>query len=247
MLKKIKSKNSKTNSMLDFVLELNQKYKIKNIKLEDRGENKKLEREKRRFDNKKTLTENFFNDHSNLNPENLFKKHFKEDQENMKYKNVFNPNNTLALKSNNKTITEFFKLKSVNKSTNSHIDNKQDYNNNSFRQNNFFKNLNVNSENFSKYFAQSKGKFVEFFDELNKRCIKFTSYDEKDLKFCKSKILPQIKLMKLDNDVLTEDEQIKDATTMLKDNIKEAIKTINSEGKEYLQKNLSRKMIFKKK
>ncbi len=48
--------------------------------------------------------------------------------------------------------------------------------------------------------------------------------------------------MNLDNDVMTDDEQIKDAGSMIKNNIKDVIKMISSEGKDYLQKNLSRKI-----
>lgn len=242
MLKKIKSKNAKTNSMLDFVLELNQKYNLKNIKPENKADSKKLEREKRRIQNQKGLINNMFNDQSNLKTDSLIKKIFTEDQENMNLKSMNNKNLKLALSINNKTITDFFKLKNTEKKLNSHIDNQQKYYNLNDLPKEIIKNVNVNSENFSKHYVVCRGKYVEFFDEVNKKNVKFPLYEEKDFKFSKSKILPQIKLMKLDNDVMTDDEQMKDAATMLKDNIKEVIKAINTEGKDYLNKNLSRKL-----
>lgn len=242
MLKKINCKPSKKNSTLDFVLELNQKYNIKNIKLENKADNKKLEREKRKLQNQKGLLTNNFNGLINSQTETLFKKNFKEDQENINHKNLQNKDTKLALNFNNKTITDFFKQKLPEKKLNSHFDNTQNYYNWNNLPKDFIKNVNVNSVNFSKCYVVSKGKSIEFFDELNKRNVKFPLFDEKEFKFCKSKITPQIKLMKLDNDVMTDDEQIKDAASMLKDNIKEVIKTISTEGKDYLQKNLSRKM-----
>jgi len=224
--------------MLEFVLELNQKYNLKNVKLANKAENKKLEREKRKLENKNGLRENFFNVYSNMITENSSRKVFKEDQENIIQKNMINQIPTAGFKSHNKTITEFFKLKIPENKPKNIMDNNKIYN---------FPDKILENVNFFKNFIQSRGKHIEFYDELNKKNIKFSLFEEKDLKFCKSKILPQMKLMKLDNDVLTEDEQIKDASSMLKENIKETIKNINNEGKEYLQKNLSRKMNFRKK
>jgi hypothetical protein len=86
---------------------------------------------------------------------------------------------------------------------------------------------------------------VDFFDEYNKKSVKMNQFDEKELDFTKSKILPQVKYMKVDNDVMTDSEQLKDAFTMMRDNLKETIKLIQ-ENKDYLQKNLSRKIKFKK-
>lgn len=242
MLKKINTKRTKTSSMLDFVLELNQKYNIKNIKLENKADNKKLEREKRKLQNQKGLLTNFFNDNLNSQSEALMRKSFREDQENINNKNMPNRASKLSLNNNNKTITDFFKQKGSENKLKSHIDNQQNYYNFFNSANEITKNVNVNTENFNKFFVKSKGKYVDFFDEVNRKNVRFPSFDEKEFKFCKSKILPQIKLMKLDNDVMTDDEQIKDAASMLKDNIKEVIKAINTEGKDYLQKNLSRKM-----
>jgi hypothetical protein len=86
---------------------------------------------------------------------------------------------------------------------------------------------------------------IDFFDEYNKKSVKMNQFDEKELDFTKSKILPQVKYMKVDNDVMTDSEQLKDAFTMMRDNLKETIKLIQ-ENKDYLQKNLSRKIKFKK-
>jgi len=242
MLKKIKTKTTKTSSMLDFVLELNQKYNIKNLKLDDKAENRKLEREKRRLKNQKPLLSICFNDSKYSQSETLVRKNFKEDQENMNLKNIPEMNSKVASNNKNKTITDFFLKKNTENKLKSHIDNIPYYYNFNNSTGQLFKNVKVNSENLDKFFVKSKGKFIEFFDEVNRKNIRFPTFDEKEIKFCKSKKLPQIKLMKLDNDVMTDDEQIKDAANMLRDNLKDVIKAINSEGINYLQKNLSRKM-----
>ena len=68
---------------------------------------------------------------------------------------------------------------------------------------------------------------------------------EKELSFTQSKILPKVKFMKVDNDVLTDSEQLNDATKMMFDNLKETIKHIQNE-KDYLHKNLSKKIQWEK-
>lgn len=90
-----------------------------------------------------------------------------------------------------------------------------------------------------------KVKKIDFFDELTGKTLRMNSFDEKDVKFTKSKILPQVKMYTLDNDVLTDSEQIDDAFSMMRDNLKETIKLITSD-KSYLSQNLSRKIKFKK-
>lgn len=237
MLRKVRSKATKTDSMLDFVMELNEMYNIKNVKVTDKVENKKLEREKRKVFNDKKFKENYFNEQTISKLSTLKKRNFKEDKENVNTKNQSKDSIRLPLLNNNKMITEFFKQKIPESKNylNNHID--------QIKNAKFISTSEINIKNQ----ASNKGKFVEFFDDQNCRYRKLPSFEEKDLKFCKSKILPQVKLMTLDNDVLTEDEQIKDATAMLKDNLKDTIKLINAEGKEYLNKNLSRKLLVKKK
>jgi hypothetical protein len=86
-------------------------------------------------------------------------------------------------------------------------------------------------------------KKIQFYDEKNK-ILKFNSFEEKYVKFTKSNILPKIKIMKVDNDVLTDDEQLTDAKGMMFDNLKETIEQIKKLGNEYLTKNLSKKITF---
>jgi hypothetical protein len=90
-----------------------------------------------------------------------------------------------------------------------------------------------------------KIKKKDYYDELNGRNIKMNLIDEKDLPFTQSKILPKVKFMKLDNDVLTDSEQLQDAKSMMFDNLKDTIKLIENQ-KDYLNKNLSRKIIWEK-
>jgi len=235
--------------MLDFVLELKEKYNFKKVKFEEKSENKKIEREKRKFQIQKGLQIKNFNDNINMKAESQIKKKFREDQENFNQKIIFNKDSKKSLINKNKTMYDFFKQKVPENKLNLHFSNNHKcYEYNNLSNKSLLKDLKFNTENFEKnYVISSRGKYVDFFDEKNKKNIRFPSYEEKDFKFCKSKIIPQVKLMKLDNDVQTEDEQIKDATSMLKENMKEIIKSLNIEGKEYLQKNLSRKINFKKK
>ncbi len=187
MLKKIKSKNTKTNSTLDFVLELNQKYKIKNTKLESKVDNKKLERDKRKLQKKKVLINNIFNDHANSQSETLLKINLGEDLENINHQNILNRDAKLAFNNNNKIITDFFKHRFVENNLNSTIYNKQKYYNCNNFPYTFIKSVNVNYESFNKCYVKSKGKLIDFFDEANKRNIKFNLFDEKNLSFAKVK------------------------------------------------------------
>jgi hypothetical protein len=84
---------------------------------------------------------------------------------------------------------------------------------------------------------------AEFFDEFNQTYVNMPKYLEKDIKFTQSEILPPVKVMTLDNDVMTDPEQLDDASEMMKNNLLEAIKLIKG-NKNYLNKNLSRKIQF---
>jgi methyl-accepting chemotaxis protein len=86
---------------------------------------------------------------------------------------------------------------------------------------------------------------MDFYDEYNMKTVRMSQFNEKELEFTKSKILPQVKYMKVDNDVMTDSEQLKDAFNMMRENLRETIKLIQ-ENKDYLQKNLSKKIKFKK-
>ncbi len=88
-------------------------------------------------------------------------------------------------------------------------------------------------------------KYIEFYDEHNKKKVIFDHWDEKFVNFTKSAILPKVKFMKVDNDVMTDSEQRSDALAMMRDNLKQTIKLIREE-KDYLTKNLSKKIRFKK-
>jgi hypothetical protein len=90
-----------------------------------------------------------------------------------------------------------------------------------------------------------KPKKIEFFDEINKQMVKMSQFNEKDFDFTKSSILPPVKWMKIDNDVLTDDEQLDDALKMMRNNLKEAIKSIQG-YKDFISKNISRKIKFVK-
>ncbi len=107
----------------------------------------------------------------------------------------------------------------------------------------------MHNSSIKKYFKPlsecKKAKKIEFYDELNKKFIKMTLWEEKDIEFTKSKVMPQVKMMKVDNDVMTDDEQLGDAFKMMRENLKETIKLIN-ENKDYLAKNLSRKIKLEK-
>ena len=106
----------------------------------------------------------------------------------------------------------------------------------------------VNSVRVLKSVKSVKMYKVDFFDEMNKRNVRMDQYQEEDIEFTQSKVLPKVKMMKVDNDVMTDPEQVEDASKMMRDNLKMAIKLIQ-ESKEiynYLNKNLSRKIKFVK-
>jgi hypothetical protein len=118
------------------------------------------------------------------------------------------------------------------------------------------KSLNTTANSITNYFkpvnAQSQGirtlpklYKVDFYDEYNKKTVRMNQFNEKELEFSKSKVLPQVKMMKVDNDVLTDSEQLVDAFKMMRENLKETIKLIQ-DSKDYLFKNLSRKIKYKK-
>lgn len=104
------------------------------------------------------------------------------------------------------------------------------------------------SFNFQKTFQSAekmKIKKIEFFDELNGKYVKKNLFEEKLLHMETRMPLPKIKDMKVDNDVMTDDEQKSDALWMMRDNLAETIKLISS-NKAYLKTNLSKLIKFRK-
>lgn len=105
---------------------------------------------------------------------------------------------------------------------------------------------NTSIKKFFKPLGECKmGKNIEFFDELNRKYLNLPLWEEKELGFPQSKILPKVKLMKVDNDVMTDEEQLNDALKMMRENLKETIKSINLD-KDFLSKNLSKKLKYHK-
>jgi hypothetical protein len=251
MLKKLKNKENKTknNPILDFVMEIKQKYNQKNIRLSNRNENKKLERDLRKLKKEKSLTENYFNQNFNstlkfngqpfsIKNQSLLGK-YEEDKENINQINLFNLNNVTKESNLNNKINKLCKNENLNKKGKifnfSHGQNLKN-----------FKEENKNLQNLkNSYFSLSPStneinrKSIEFYDEFNNKKRVMPLFEEKDFQFFfKSQILPPVKFMSVDNDVLSEDEQIKDAFIMLQDNLKETIKHAKKD-KKYFEKNLT--------
>jgi hypothetical protein len=99
-------------------------------------------------------------------------------------------------------------------------------------------------ENVKKNVLTEKPKLIDFVNEKG-TILKFPKFDEKKVKFTKSRILPKIKVMKVDNDVLTDAEQVDDAFSMMKDHLNDTIKLIKKNA-DYLKKNLSKPIKFRK-
>lgn len=102
------------------------------------------------------------------------------------------------------------------------------------------KSLNNNNNN-NKFSDKIKSKKIEFFDEYNRRFIKRSLFNEENLELEIRMVLPKVKPMKIDNDVMTDDEQMNDALDLMDSNLRSVIKSINND-KNYLKNNLSRRM-----
>lgn len=199
--------------MLDFVLEMSENYRIEKVQFDSVKDQRKFTKEKGRGLLK--MADRVFNGHDVSRLLANGNKNFVEDKENDKPK----------FQTSQKKISEGEKNLSIK---------------------NFFHSKHIPDPITSsvKILNQTpKAKRIEFYDEYNKKNVRMVQYDEKDFKFTKSKILPPVKWMKVDNDVMTDDEQLGDALKMMRDNLKETIKLIQNE-KDYLNKNLSRKMKF---
>jgi hypothetical protein len=251
MLKKLKNKENKikNNTILDFIMEIKQKHNQKNIKLSNRNENKKLEKDLRKLKKEKNLTENYFNENLNstfnINGQPFSIKNqsilgiYKEDKENINQLNLSYLNNKTKDDNLNTKInkTSKNKIKNYNKDNDNDKDNDNKDKNKilNFSYGKTLKNFEEKNENFSNKINK---KVIEFYDEFNNKKRIMTLFEEKDFEFFKSEIFPPLKFMSVDNDILSEDEQIKDAHNMLKDNLKETIK-LTKKDKKFFEKNLS--------
>jgi len=218
MIKKLRSSLKNLNgrresSMLNFVLEMSENCKIQKANFNNGKDQRTFAGEKGRGLLK--MADKVFNGNDLNGISQNVRKKFLEDKENDDPKNKTFQKNISDLEKN-QTIKTFFHSKEL-------------------------KNSITSSEKILNHFPKSKK--IEFYDEYNKMNVKMLQYDEKDFKFTKSKILPSVKWMKIDNDVMTDDEQLNDTTKMMRDNLKDAIKLIQNE-KDYLNKNLSRKIKF---
>ena len=199
--------------MLDFVLEMSESCKIEKANFDNLKNQRRFTREKGRGLLK--MADKVFNDHDQIEISRNVRKLFLEDKENDKPKNsMFHMN--LSETDKNMSIKSFFQSK---------------------------ENSSCLPSSAKIFNSGPKPKKVEFYDEYNKKNVKMIQYEEKHIKFTKSKILPPVKWMKIDNDVMTDEEQLGDALKMMRDNLKETIKLIQTE-KDYLNKNLSRKIKF---
>lgn len=101
--------------------------------------------------------------------------------------------------------------------------------------------LNMSEEELSKIPMSGKiytRKKMDFFEESTNKTVKIKLFKEDDLPFTKSNIMPEIQWQEIDNDVVTDEEQIKCAN---KKEIKWLNDTINliQSDKNYLLSNLS--------
>ena len=72
---------------------------------------------------------------------------------------------------------------------------------------------------------------LDFYDELTNKTFRIKKFKEDEVTFTHSKILPEIQWQSVDNDVKTDDEQLKDAKDMLMDWLGDTIKCIKKDDK----------------
>ena len=80
---------------------------------------------------------------------------------------------------------------------------------------------------------------LEFYDELTNKYYRIKKFKENELPFTSSKILPEIEWQDLDNDILTEDEQIKSSKKKELNWIGKTIELIKKND-NYLKENLEK-------
>jgi hypothetical protein len=271
MIKKLKNKEnkSKNNSIIDCILEIQQKfYQNKpKIKSSNRNLNKKIEKEIRKLKKEKNLAENYFNGQNfPAKTQSSIERDF-DDKENI---NKINNSNLFYTNRNSEinSINNKFKLSkastrhnsisihenfNINKNLSSlktpkifELEEKEIINNNTNTTNNI-KTTNINLNFKLDLIKSNSNKFIyskeiEFFDELNYSRRIMHLFEEKYFKIFetsnKNLIMPSVKIMKIDNDILSEDEQINDAFKMLMNNLKDSIK-LGKKNKNYFEDNLS--------
>ena len=148
---------------------------------------------------------------------------------NNKIKNVHNHININNL--NNKRVP----LSSLSNNYTNNIINIK--NNNNIIKNN---NNNHNHKDFKNFERKiyTKEK-IEFIDEITFKKYRIKKFKESEIKFTKSKILPEIEWQDLDNDILTEDEQIKSSKKKELNWIGKTIELIKKND-NYLKENLEK-------
>ena len=85
---------------------------------------------------------------------------------------------------------------------------------------------------------------LDFYDELTNKTFRIKKFKEDEVTFTHSKILPEIQWQSVDNDVRTDDEQMKDAKDMLMDWLGDTIKLIKKDDK-YLDDHILKKFKIK--
>ena len=139
-------------------------------------------------------------------------------------KNLTNIHNYKKQSSNN------IFLHNYNRKPLSSIDNIQN-----IRRNNFFK-MEIECEKEKIIYTNRK---LEFYDELTNKIYRIKKFKENELPFTSSKILPEIEWQDLDNDILTEDEQIKSSKKKELNWIGKTIELIKKND-NYLKENLEK-------
>ena len=85
---------------------------------------------------------------------------------------------------------------------------------------------------------------IDFYDELTNKHYKIKKFKEDEVTFTHSEILPEIQWQSVDNDVLTDEEQMNHANKKLMNWLGDAIKNIKKNEK-YLNENIKKDFRFK--
>ena len=83
-------------------------------------------------------------------------------------------------------------------------------------------------------------KRMELYDELTNKIYIIKKFNEDEIPFTSSKILPEIQWQDIDNDILTDDDQLKRSRKKELNWIGETIKLIQK-NENYLTENIQRK------
>jgi hypothetical protein len=153
---------------------------------------------------------------------------------NNKIKNVHNHININNL--NNKRVP----LSSLSNNYTNNIINIK--NNNNIIKNN---NNNHNHKDFKNFERKiyTKEK-IEFIDEITFKKYRIKKFKESEIKFTKSKILPEIEWQEIDNDILTDNEQIENGYKKEMNCVGDTIKKIEKNN-NYLKDNIDKDKKFK--